>query len=233
MLRDLKFRSKILFLPVSFAIAFIVVLFMVQFFNNKNEALLKQIEHGYSPYVELCYDLEIRITTIQRGMQDAVAAIDNEKLSLTDTLSTEFAGLIENAKTNITSIDKTSIDQLKTSFQQYYSHASSTCELMINSMLNEDYSTDLSADLQQMVTEYNNINEQLDLIAKDSKDKMAASFSNTLDNSNTSFLIVSLVGIISLVLVGIISVFIIKSIVKPFKIAVDKVEELSKGNLEI
>ena len=111
MLENMKFRSKIVLLPVSFAIAFTVVLFMVQFFNNKNETLLKQIEHGYSPYVELCYELEISITNIQRGMQDAVAATDVDKLSSTDTLSAEFAGLIENAITNVVAIDKSSIKE--------------------------------------------------------------------------------------------------------------------------
>jgi len=233
MLENIKFRSKIILLPVLFAIAFMVVLFMVKLFNTKNETLLKQIEHGYSPYVELCYDLETRITEIQRGMQDAVAATEIEKLSATNTLSTEFAGLVENAKTNILAIDKSSIDLLKTSFQEYYNHANFTCQNMINSMLNEDFSTDLSSDLQQMVDEYNGINEQLNLITKDSKEKMAASFKNTLDNTNKSFIIVALIGIISLLLVGIISAFIINSIVKPFKSAVSNVAELSKGNLEI
>jgi hypothetical protein len=119
MLQDLKLRSKIILLPVSFALAFIVVLYMVQFFNSKNETLLEGIELGYSPYVELCYELDISITNIQRGMQDAVAALDVDKLSSTDTLSAEVGGLIENAKASIIAIDKSSIDLLHTSFQQY------------------------------------------------------------------------------------------------------------------
>ena len=55
MLRDLKFRSKILFLPVSFAIAFIVVLLMVQFYNNKNAKtvgwLIKDIKASTIKYL--------------------------------------------------------------------------------------------------------------------------------------------------------------------------------------
>jgi hypothetical protein len=69
-----KFEYKILLLPVV-AIGLMVLICAIQFLLNRNNAeLLKQIEKGYAPALEMSRNQLETLTAIQHELQDAVAS---------------------------------------------------------------------------------------------------------------------------------------------------------------
>src|SRR3569832_1381698 len=119
MLKNLKFKHKIILLPALATAAFLLILAVSQFLGVKNEALLTRIESGYAPALEMSRNLEETLGKIQRGMQDAVGAADAEMFVETDALRDRFLKQIEEGRRNPTVRIK-ELDDLKNAFQDYY-----------------------------------------------------------------------------------------------------------------
>ena len=72
-LRNLKFRYKLLLLPALAAVGFVVVLLVSFIYGRRNQRLLALVENGYYPAVSVSRSLNETLSQIQRGLQDGVA----------------------------------------------------------------------------------------------------------------------------------------------------------------
>lgn len=227
MLQDLKFRNKIMILPVLFIATLVGIMVAFVLVNSKNNKILKNIENGYVSYVELSNDLTSTMKDIQRGFLDAVAAADQEKLTANQVFAARFDSLIQNAKKNIIVDNNTILEKLSTDFKSYYEVANATSEKMIGG----DYSEETTANIQVMINRFKEINMQLSNIATDSKTRMHESFADTVKNTNTTGLIISVLVLALLVLLTYVTIQINKSTVKPLKDMVGSLNLLAEGNL--
>ncbi|UCH14433.1 MAG: HAMP domain-containing protein [Bacteroidales bacterium] len=228
MFRNLKIRYKILILQAIFVLAFIVVLLVFIVSNRNNRRISQQIEQGYFPYVELCNNLEESLTKIQREMQDAVASSNLEKLNDTEELSESFIDYIDKAKSNNRIEDASTLDNVKTSFEEYYNHANVTVNHLIT---DEGAFSNLGEELSIMVGRYNALNETLKLASEESKNEISNAFSSQNINQNQSTKIIISVIFISLLLVITISVIISRGITTSISKGVEFAEKVSDGDL--
>ena len=84
LLNRLRFRAKLMLLPIMAAVGFVFVLAVSSFFATRNQNLLVRVENGYYPAVETSQALDADLTSIQRGLQDAVAAASPAALADVD-----------------------------------------------------------------------------------------------------------------------------------------------------
>lgn len=210
MLKDLKFKHKIILLPSLAAAAFLLILAVSQFLGAKNEALLTRIESGYAPALEMSRNLEETLGKIQRGMQDAVGAADAEMLTETDALRDQFLKQIEEGRRNPT-IRTKELDDLKSRFQDYYTFARETAQKLMRGKVGEETVTALNS----MKTKYNAIKEALAANTDRDKQEMSAAFTSARALQKTSMMTNATVTLISVFLLGGISISVVRGIMKP------------------
>jgi methyl-accepting chemotaxis protein len=227
MLQDLKFRIKILLMPVIFIIAMICLAIVISFTNSKNKQLLTKIEKGYVSNVEISYDLISTMKELQRSFQDAVAASDMDKLNTTKNYVLVFDSIINEAKQNSVLKNDTTLEKLSLNFSSYYKLAYETSQKMIGG----NFSEETTSNIQTMITEFKQITSQLKENADNSKIKMKEAFDNTASNNKQTSLII--IGCICLILVILIYLTfqITKSTVEPLNDIVTSLNLLSDGNL--
>ena len=95
MLKDLKLQTKILLLPGIAALGFVGLIFSNLVLGQKNTAHLVEVQEGYGPSLETSRNLEVLLAEIQRGLQDAVGANDEEMLERTEELRDGFFAEID------------------------------------------------------------------------------------------------------------------------------------------
>ena len=100
MLKNWKFAHKTMSLPVVAAAGFVFILVVSWVLGARNSTLLTQMQSGHAPAVELSRDLEELLAAMQRGMQDAVAAADVERLSETESLHDRFLERLKQEEDN-------------------------------------------------------------------------------------------------------------------------------------
>ena len=61
MLKDLKFKYKILIFPVLSAVILVVTFILTSYFNNKNEKMLEQTKNIYLPSIEISIEIKSKL----------------------------------------------------------------------------------------------------------------------------------------------------------------------------
>ncbi len=155
MLKDVKFKYKILVFPIVFIIIFLIAFFISRHYNKQNELLLNKTENVYLPNIEISIELNHKLSELQRLLQDAVASADIGKLDDADTVAQQFCDYCSllNEKTGEASFT----DSITSLFNDYFSNARKVTEGMIA----EDFSEELSAQIANMQLQYNTIDEML------------------------------------------------------------------------
>ncbi|HZR46685.1 MAG TPA: methyl-accepting chemotaxis protein [Candidatus Manganitrophaceae bacterium] len=210
MLKNLKFKHKIILLPSLATAAFLLILAVSQFLGVKNETLLTRIESGYAPALEMSRNLEETLGEIQRGMQDAAGAADAGLLSETDTLRDRFLKQLEGGR-NIATTRIQDLDDMKNEFQAYYLLARETTQKLIRGKVEEE----TVAALNTMKTKYNKIRETLAANTDRDKKEMSAAFASARALQKTSMFANATVTLISVLLLGGLSVSVVRGIMKP------------------
>lgn len=228
-IQNLKFRNKILLLPFLFMILIIGVLALFNWSINKNNRQLNNIEFSYIPYIEISNELNGNMKDLQRGFQDAVSAVDLEKLAATRDLKVRFDSLLKTSQSNEAIKNDSAFKQLTSKFESYFNIAYSTSE----SMIGGDYSETTTNQILLMISEYKEIVALLDQIDQDSKARMAELFMLTQQNNKTTNRIMMTGMLIMLILVAYLSYKISLSTVVPLQDFTVSLNKLSEGELNI
>ncbi|MCK5033765.1 MAG: GAF domain-containing protein, partial [Calditrichia bacterium] len=228
MLKNIKIRTKIILVPALAAVAFLLIFVISTILGSQNNQLLLSIERGYFPALEMSRELEGLLEIIQRNMQYAASAQDEEELEATDLLRDQFLILIENNKENPVLI-KAELDSIEKTFSSYYPLARQTTIQMITEGLGDDVIQNLNTMQQQ----YNFIQEKLSAMTAEKKTDMADSVTEAQNNQQNILLTIIVVTLLSIVLQIIVSIFFTRSITKPLQMIVKASSELASGNVDV
>ena len=189
MVKNLKFKIKLLVFPLFFLIAVLMTYGVIQFSISQTSSVLEKIEYGYFPYVQICNELQVKQKEIQRGLQDGVAAHDQEKLGETKITAQTFNHLIDSAKNNTITVKIKSLDTLKQTFNEYFEFALSTSSAMIDS----GFTDDITANIGVMVKKFNTVKDLLNRITDKAKTDMSSELYAVSDKNKSSANIIAIV----------------------------------------
>jgi len=225
MLKDLKFRYKILSFPMLFSIILVVTYTFSWYFNNKNFIMLEQTRNVYLPSIEISIQIGSKLKEVQRNLQDAVAAADESKLNTTDTLSATISNLCILIKSKVGS--NATIDSISTLFTSYYNNARKVTQAMISNSLSES----MNNLLLTMVTEYNQVKTLIEELEKSSRQHSEQHFKKIESNNNQLAFTNLIVAILGIILTIILSIIMSRAIEIPLKQVVRSMNKISQKQI--
>ncbi len=226
LLSKLTFAKKLILMPIIAGIAFIIIFATILIVNYYNNSIIRDIEMGYSPALELSRDLLEQLTSIQRKLQSAVASSDEEMLSEAATMKDEFLNTLSKSK-DITTIKKEEIEEITKHFISYFDLAYKTSERMISKETGEG----IVAAIESMSKEYNSFLLLLEKFNKSQKDNIEKAFEITRNNYRLSITILIVITLLTFILLVLLSRLTFTSLVEPLSKAANLSEELSLGKI--
>ena len=228
MIRNLKIRTQI-FILLFFAASTFSLIFLINiYFGSENTKLLKQLNEGYYPALEISRELDDLLSRIQRDMEYSVSAADVEMLKQTDLLRDEFKSVIEAAAKNEV-IKKESIDSIKQEFNNYYPLARETVIKLIEGDLNEE----VIQNLNEFKIQYNAIRDKLTKTNEKYKSEMVNKIAEVEDNHSYTLYALILIMILSGFVVGTVAIIFVKLITDPLRSVVEAANKLSIGDVDV
>ena len=226
--KSLKLKNKILLTSLLEIIALFLLFFVSQFFMERNTDLLSEIESNFVPALELGRDMEQMLIEIQRTMQYAVAASDEDSFKTSDQLYKNLIRLFDKGDEN-SFFKMKGLNLLKNEFKDYYSIARQNSMFLVKgNTLDEE----LINDLKNMKEQYNSIKNRLKDNTVQAKKEVSVSFSKALINSKNSAIIMNAIIISFAFLLGSLTLFISRSITKPLNRLVASTKRIAKGDLD-
>jgi methyl-accepting chemotaxis protein len=226
-LQDLKFRYKIIALPIIAVIALLVLMAINGETTRRNEKLLTSIDQHKVPFLELSNNLIMTMKELQKGFQDAVAASDLDKLEGTNVWKARFDSLVTSALQNPYMVADSDLINIRSSFDEYYNITYTTSEKMIGG----DFSDEVTTNIQQMIGMYKGISNHLDQLKNKSKQEMSESIDIIFKSSKRNTWIISITIIAIVLLLGILSFRISNTTVRPLHDFVSNLNSVAEGNL--
>ena len=228
MLSKLKFAQKIWMLPGVAAVALGLVLIGVAMFGRSTTRALGRIQQGYYPSVELRQTLQADLATMQRGLQDAVAASDVDGLAAADSLAQQFRRSLAVGRTNPV-ITAGELNALGMQFESYYVVARRTSGRMID----HDTAASLLTAMEQMRAGYAGLSAGLDSAAARDRSAIAAAFAAAAQRSTRTTLWVTAIALAALLGLALLSVLMVRGLVRPLKGAVAIANRVASGDVDI
>jgi methyl-accepting chemotaxis protein len=225
-LNDLRFRHKLLLLPLLAAVGFVLVLGVSIFFSVRNQRLLDQIEQGYYPAVSNAEAMNQVLTAIQRGLQDAVAAQNAAALEEVDALHAALLKRLTESTTNSV-IDQSEHRRIREAYEQYYAAARPTTLRMINGETGDS----LLAALQTMKERYNAVQKMLVDDLADDKAAVASSFQKTAQTQRTTTLLMIAVVLLCIAALVFVSLYVSGHVTRSLEFVVNVAERVANGDL--
>src|SRR5579862_3351991 len=226
MLANRTFKWKVLQLPGLAAVGFVLLLLVTAASGVVSANRLSKVETGHGPWLQVSRDLEETVQSIQRGLQDAVAADSQDLLGGTDSLRDAFLKELAEAKANPVA-DPGEIAALEASFRDYYEVASSVSRRMIVHAKGDD----LTASLEQMREKYNAIKSRLQANTVRGKADVARAFDEARSAQRTATLASCGIIAVCLSLLLFASLLVTRSLTGPLGQAVRAAELLTQGDV--
>src|SRR5215472_6894534 len=95
MMPTVKVAHRILLLPALAAVALGLAVATIASLGRSDLSTLTRIRTGHYPAVELMHSLQGELTAVGRGLQDAVAARDEDAVRAVDSLASDFRHTLE------------------------------------------------------------------------------------------------------------------------------------------
>ena len=227
-LKDVKIARKIILIPIMAIIAFGLIFLITFIIGSWNNAHLVKLQDGYYPALEMSRELDELLATIQRSMQYAVSAMDEDMLNETDELQSRFLDLVKTGKVNEV-LNQTLLDSVKTEFETYYPLARETTL----SMLSGDLGEAMVSRLDQMREKYNSIQGMLSKLRELQKTDMAGSISDAHRNMYILGFSILFITIISILIQLFLSRLLTSSITLPLQKVVQASNAIAEGDLAV
>jgi methyl-accepting chemotaxis protein len=223
-----EFRRKILLFPAVAAAALVLILLLVAASGALTERRLSRIEGGQYPSVQLSRTLEQSLAEIQRGLQDAVAARDADRLGEVDSIHVRVIALLSAARENPL-IDLERLDVLGRDFDRYYTLARATSARMINDD-NRGQESILGA-LEQMKSRYNSVRATLAAATHTDEAAIDGAFRATRFIGRIVWLVVMIVTLGCLWVLWKLSGMAARSVTEPLTSTVAVADRLARGDV--
>lgn len=192
-LRNLSIRAKLTVLVGSVSAAFVLVLAISIVMGNHSNDLLKQVHNGYYPSVATSERLNNILVTLQREMQDAVAASDMAALEAADAQKKAFLNELDKSAANPVS-NPAELRALRDSVESYSTLARRTSERLIRAETGQD----LVATLEAMTRQFRGLQAQLQSNVTRDRAAIDAAFREAEATQRRATTLIALVLLISL-----------------------------------
>jgi methyl-accepting chemotaxis protein len=220
----MKFKHKLLSIPLITLIFFVLLLVITTVNNRKNQKQNDRVREGYCPAYMLTRDLEEYLTAIHIQLQQAVSTLELESLDDADKTAAQFINAIDNELDNPV-LDIQVFEKLKQDLNVYYAHARQTTEKMIGGHLGGSIMDDLSV----MNGRYESIRKQLEINRKDYESKMKINFDQIRANNTRSMLVMILFILVSMAMISGASFWIAETLTGNVKMMVEMMKNIAKG----
>ena len=136
-------KYKLLVLPAFAILGLTIVMISASYFNSRADHELQLVHRGYYPSVQLSRDVEDAVVTLQRSLQDGVAASDAAAIAGTAKIHQQVLARIDAGKTNPVICPRADLESLRAAIDSYYLLASETSLRMVNGETGEGIITAL------------------------------------------------------------------------------------------
>ncbi len=226
--RGWKFWHKLALLPALAALGFLLVLLVLGTLGSRNGGLLEDIESGYFPAYAVSDQLVDTLTEIRQGLQDAATTMDRDELAETDRKRDKFFALLAQADGNPT-IEPERLQRIRNRFRVYYTRARETARRTIGGESVEA----LSGAQKEAVRQTNEIRQELDSLTSRSTAQMQAAFQASRDNQRSSVVVIATLTVAFVLALSALSFFVIRSLTRPLREAVEAARSLARGELAV
>jgi methyl-accepting chemotaxis protein len=227
-LRDLSIRTKLSVLAGSVTVAFVIVFAISMIMGNHSNAVLERVHDGYYPSVAMSERLNAILTTLQRELQDAVAASDMAALEAADAQRRAFLSEVDAAAANPVA-RPAELRALRQSFEGYSSLARATSVRLINAETGQDMATTLDT----MTRQFRALQEVLQNNLKRDREAVAAAFTEAEITQRRTTLFIGVVLAICLCILIPAAIYIQRMTRRSLDDAMRIARSLADGNLAI
>ena len=229
-LRHWDFRRKILLFPAVAAAALVIILLVFLSTSVLTERRLSGIERGYYPAVQLSRTLEESLSDIQRGLQDAVAAREPDRLAEVDSVHNGVIALIRSAQEN-PRIDRSRLVVLTRDFERYYTLARETSSRMMKAPEGASAGESLLNAIEQMKARYNSVRITLATATSADEEAIEQAFQTTRVLGRLAWMVSVLVTLASMWLLWRLSGFAARSVTEPLTGVLTVADRLARGDV--
>ncbi|SMO40153.1 methyl-accepting chemotaxis protein [Gracilimonas mengyeensis] len=223
---NIRLRYKILVFPAIFTLVVGVIYYTTQWSNETISKELDTVQYSYLPYNDYTNRMISTQAAIQKALQDAVSAQDEMAVDNTQPLADQFIMLADSAKKVKADKDYAVLDSTILTFSSYYDYGVKASKLMIQ----QDFSEDVSTNVQAMIAEQEVLKG---LLKKASSLAVSQSFENARAQLGNLSQTINSVLYISLALFIGISFLLSQAISGALRKTVNKISNLSDGDLGV
>ena len=228
MFSRMKFRHKILIMPAIAAIGFVAVLVASLWAGARTRDVFTEVGKGYVPALELYLQLNHDLERLQRALQDAVAAGDEDLLAAADQPLAACTRRLEEAG-RLPTVDAGSLEKLRADFAAYSTIARNTSRRMIRGEMGDE----VVRSLQTMQGQYNELREKLDQSTRWARSEMVTSFERAESIRRNATRLTAVVTLLFLgILIGI-SGFVIRFVSTLLGRVIDVFSRMAGGDLTL
>jgi len=225
---SLSFRAKLLILPAVAAVGFLLTLLVTMVAGGQSAEKLRLAETGHGPSLEMSRNLEVSLSRIQRGLQDAVAASNADFAEELDLLKQEFLQILDIGKTNPV-INQAELTDLQAAFSTYYDTATTTTR----QMMGNSRGADMTASLGAMQAQYRQVRDTLAANTERDRKSMAEAFESARQAQRSANLYIIAIVVFSLALQIGAAMNVTKALIGPMARAVDAAHRLRDGDVSV
>src|SRR5262249_3950103 len=154
------------------------------------------------------HELQGALARLQRGLQDAVAAQDEDQLRTADSVAAAFRSALAAGSQNPV-LDAAALQGLRSRFDAYYDVARSTTQRMMG----RDTASTLSAALERMRSGYAALRAELDTATSRDQANIAAAFELARNRSVRSIRWTAGITLVAFGLLALLSLLIVRGLV--------------------
>jgi methyl-accepting chemotaxis protein len=228
MLKNLKFRHKMILLPVVAGIGFLLLLALLARSAQQNELLMKRIEAGHFAALELSQTLGVDLATLERSFADALDSNDPSSLAQAEELRGVFLRDLQTGD-EIAVLDPVIQETMAADFENYYEIARITTLQAMDAAVGATLPPDSSRAAQA----HDNVRLQIESLSAEQATQMHQAFAEVQENIRTTKVELTVVIAVWLVLLMSLALLVMFSVTRPMEQAVRVADRLAEGDVEV
>lgn len=204
-------RIRIVLLPAIAVLGLACSIGVMQLMGARLEAHLSRLDEQYLPAQDLARDLTSTLGRVQRGLQDAVAAQDEDALVATDAAVAELQARLEKARVPLAAtLDAKALGE---QLGRYYVDARVTTLALVR----QEQLPDRAQRLAAMATGFHQLEEAFGTLALQTRAVMATAVAQARENaSRTRSLMTAVLVLVTVLLAGV-ALWLGQSLLRPLE----------------
>lgn len=228
MLKKLRFRYKVLFIPALAIFALIITTVINQFYTSANEQLLLNAGRKYLEALDANYTLERMLSGVQYQLQAAVAAGKPAALNQADSLAQIYLQELSRMQ-NSPVMPAERFQQLKSDFQKYFQSGRKTALLLIRGKTGPE----VVKAMAEVRSNFQKIKDLLSTNSQNFSEQMEVVLTGSQANFKSNRRLVILAVIFITVIITMLALFLSKRLSRSLYSVMGVINRLSVGDASV